>query len=257
MRGGATNDSRRTKPHARPLRPLVAMLTGVLLHGAAAAACNGAALGTARTLTLPRAAAAWGTAQHSALPLAPGEVVITFDDGPRPASTPRVLQALKAHCVRATFFMNGEPLLRDRALAQQVRAEGHSVGMHGFRHLAFGERPAAEQLADLDAMEAAYREVFGVPAAAYRFPYLAETPVLREALAARRITVMSVDAGIDDWLPGQTPQVLADRMAERLAGTGGGILLLHDAQDQTADALPLLLTTLKARGYRIVHLAWE
>lgn len=241
------------------MRRARAVLMGAMLaSGAAAAAvCDGDVLGTSRTLTLPRAAAAFGTAQHGALPLARGEVVLTFDDGPHPAATPRVLQALKAQCVRATFFMNGEPLLRERAIAQQVRAEGHSVGMHGFRHLAFGERPAAEQLTDLDAMDAAYREVFGTAAAAYRFPYLAETPVLREALAARRITVMSVDAGIEDWLPDQTPQLLADRMAERLDRSGGGILLLHDAQEQTADALPLLLATLKARGLRVVHLAWE
>lgn len=132
------------------------MLTAGLVAGAAA--CEADALGTARTLVLPREAAAYGTAQHGALPLAPGEVVISFDDGPRPGSTPRVLQALQAQCVRATFFMNGEPLLQHRELALQVRAEGHSVGMHGHRHLAFGELPAAEQLADLKAMEEAYQQ---------------------------------------------------------------------------------------------------
>lgn len=238
------------------LAMIAAAMLATLSVGSAGASCDGTVLGTSRTLTLPREAAAYGTAQHAALGLAPDEVVLTFDDGPRPESTPRVLQALKAQCVRATFFMVGEPLAQHAELAKQVRAEGHSVGMHGFHHLAFGELPETAQLADLADVQQAYRQVFGTDAAAYRFPFLAETPVLLAALKERRITVMSVDAGIEDWVPA-TAQVLADRMVERLAGTRGGILLLHDAQDQTADALPLLLQTLKAKGYRVVHLEWD
>jgi len=235
---------------------MAAAMLATLSAGIASAACDGTVLGTSRTLTLPREGAAYGTVQHAPLALAPGEVVLTFDDGPRPESTPRVLQALKAQCVQATFFMVGEPLSQHPDLAKQVRAEGHSVGMHGYHHLAFGEVPQAAQLADLADVQQAYRQVFGTEAAAYRFPFLAETPTLLSALKERRITVMSVDAGIDDWVPA-TAQVLADRMAERLAVTRGGILLLHDSQDQTADALPLLLQTLKAKGYRVVHLEWE
>ncbi|HJV69888.1 glycoside hydrolase family 9 protein [Ideonella sp.] len=236
-------------------------LGGVLLGASLAAGsawgnCGPDALGTSRTLVLKREGAAYGRAQHEALPLEPGEVVITFDDGPRPESTPAVLQALQAQCVRATFFMNGEPLARHRELAQRVRAEGHSVGMHGYQHPHFAAMAEAEQLADLAAMQQAYQQVFGASAPAYRFPFLEETPTLMAALKAQAVTVMSVDAGIDDWLPDQTPQVLADRLVERLQRSGGGIILLHDAQDQTAAALPLLLKTLKEQGLRVVHLEW-
>jgi peptidoglycan/xylan/chitin deacetylase (PgdA/CDA1 family) len=242
------------------LKPLLtgALLGAGLLAGAGALAeCGPQVLGTSRTLTLPRVSAAYGTAQHQALPLQSGEVVISFDDGPRPESTPVVLKALQQQCVQATFFMNGDPLLRHPELAQRVRAEGHSVGMHGFNHEHFPTLPEAAQLSDLSAMQAAYEKVFGVSAAAYRFPFLEETPTLMAALKAQRVTVMSLDVGIDDWLAEQTPQILADRLVERLRGTGGGIILLHDAQDQTAQALPLLLTTLKDQGYRVVHLEWE
>ena len=235
----------------------LALLT-CLASGSSLADCaSQEVLGTSRTLLLKREAAAYGTAQHQALALQPHEVVITFDDGPRPESTPQVLAALKAQCVRATFFMNGEPLDQHRSLAQQVRAEGHSVGMHGYQHLAFGKLPAAEQLTDLKAMQEAYQTVFGVAAAAYRFPYLAETPTLIDALKAQQITVMSMDVGMDDWLPDQSPQILAERLTERLSPGQGGILLLHDAQDQTAQALPLLLQTLKTQGYQVVHLEWQ
>lgn len=65
------------------------------------AGCGATALGTARVLTLPRAGAAYGRPQHAPRPtLAPGEVVLSFDDGPHPLATPRVLQALAAHCAR-------------------------------------------------------------------------------------------------------------------------------------------------------------
>jgi peptidoglycan-N-acetylglucosamine deacetylase len=241
------------------LRQLVGC--ALLAAGAAGAAeppaCGPDALGTARTLTLPREAAAYGRAQHGPLPLAPDEVVLTFDDGPRPESTPRVLQALARHCVQATFFVNGEPLLRWPSLVRDMVAQGHSVGMHGFGHHAFGQMEPALQLADLKAMQQAFREVLGGEPAAYRFPYLAETATLRDALADARITVMSVDAGADDWLPDQSPQVLTDRLLERLRTAGGGIVLLHDAQDQTAAALPLMLQRLKQQGYRVVHLHWD
>lgn len=223
----------------------------------AAARCAEDTLGTARVLSLPRQPAAYGRVQHPALPLAPGEVVITFDDGPRPGSTPAVLKALKAECVRATFYMVGEPMRAHAALAQEVRAEGHGVGLHGFRHPAYAQLSEADQLADLKAVETAYAEVFGGRAASFRFPFLGETPFMRGALAASGYTVMSVDAGADDHLPGQSPQQLADRLVQRLAATGGGIVLLHDAQDQTAASLPLLLRTLKVHGYRVVHLQWR
>ena len=227
---------------------------------AQAAGCGPDALGTQRTLTLPREAAAYGTAQHGPLPLGPRELVLSFDDGPRPESTPLVLKALAEQCVKASFFMNGEPMKLHPALARQVLAAGHSVGMHGRHHEHFSQLAAGAQLADLDTMQAIYREVLGMPAPAYRFPFLEETATLREALRTRGITVMSVDAGAEDWLPDQTPQMLADKLLSQLRARGpeaGGIVLLHDAQDQTARALPFLLHTLKAQGYRIVQLRWE
>lgn len=220
------------------------------------AGCEAGALGTHRTLVLPREGAAYGRVQHGPLPLAPREVVLTFDDGPRPETTPQVLQALKAECVRATFFMVGEPLLRHPAVARQVQADGHTVAMHGFRHLHFAPLSPADQRADLQAMRAAHRSVLGGEAPAWRFPFLSEGAALRETLREERITLMSVDLGIDDWLPGQTPALLADRLMTRLRERGGGIVLLHDAQDQTAAALPLLLRRLKDDGWRVVHLQW-
>lgn len=215
------------------------------------------ALGTQRVLQLPREGAAYGgDNQHARLPLAPKEFVLTFDDGPRPGSTERVLQVLKDECAKATFFMNGEPMLQHASLAQRVRSDGHTVAMHGYRHVAFGQLPAQDQLADLDSMQKAHRHVLGGAPAAWRFPYLAETPELREALKTQALTVMSTDVGIEDWVPDQSPDTLAQRLIERLRQKGGGIVLLHDVQEQTAAALPLMLRRLKEDGWRLVHLQW-
>lgn len=234
------------------------VVAALCMAGVAQAGCGPDALGTSRTLTLKREAAAWGTVQHAALPgLQPGEVVLTFDDGPRPESTPIVLNALADQCVKATFFMNGEPMSRHPELARQVRDAGHTVGMHGYRHDNFSQLSAADQGRDLKAMIAAYVDALGEQPAAWRFPFLAESPVMLKALQQLGLTVMSVDAAAEDWLPEQTPQMLADKLLGQLAKSGGGIVLLHDAQDQTARALPFLLQTLKAKGYRVVHLRWD
>ena len=223
---------------------------------AAFAGCGPEALGTSRTLTLPREGAAYGTAQYPALPLAPHEVAITFDDGPRAETTPDILKALREQCVLATFFMVGDALAHDIDLGRRVRAEGHSVAMHSYRHEHLAAMPESAQLADLQAMQQVFRNAFGAEAPAWRFPFLEETPALVAALKARGITLVSLDAGIDDWLPDQTPRILAERLVERLRKPGGGIVLLHDVQEQTARAMPLLLSTLKAHGYRVVHLEW-
>lgn len=224
---------------------------------AASATCPDGVPGTSRTLVLPREGAAYGRVQHGPLPLGPREVVLTFDDGPRPETTPQVLQALRAACTHATFFMNGEPMLRHPALARQVQAEGHTVAMHGFRHDNFAGLAPAAQLADFAAMREAYRSVLGGEPAAWRYPFLGESEAMRSTLREQRITTMSVDVGVEDWVPVETPTILADRLIERLRASGGGIVLLHDAQEQTAAALPLMLRRLQDDGWRVVHLQWS
>lgn len=224
----------------------------------ARASCAPDALGTVRTLTLQREAAGYGRAQYGPLPLRPGEVVLTFDDGPEPATVDRVLATLAAECVKATFFMTGANLARHPALGQRVAAAGHTPALHSFAHPALGSLPPAEQLADLERGMQAFASVFGTPPAAYRFPFLQETPTMLAALRERRMTVASVDLGILDYAPNDMSMAaLAGRLAQQLDETGGGIVLMHDANAATADALPTLLKTIKDKGYKVVHLRWD
>lgn len=238
--------------------PLVA-LTGLALAALASGAqagCGPDAQGVSRTLTLPRVAGAYGAAQHAPLALAPGEVVLTFDDGPRPETTPAVLKALADQCLRATFFMVGDALTQNPDLARQVAAAGHSTGLHSLSHRNQGELAPAAQLEDLAANQAAYVQVFGTPAPAYRFPFLAETPTLLKALSDQNLTVMSIDLAITDWLPDDTTPILVGRLVEQLKAKGGGIILMHDANGPTARAMPALLAAIREGGYRVVALNW-
>lgn len=224
---------------------------------ARAADCGADKLGTARTITLPREGAQYGTNQHGPLPLKEGEVVLTFDDGPAPGTTPQVLEALAAQCAKATFFMQGDKLRQSPELARRVVGEGHSAGMHSDTHPHLSQMGPAAQLEDLRRNQAAYRAAFGVDAPAYRFPFLEQTPTMLAALKADGVTVMSIDLGINDWLPEDTTDILAARLTASLAKAGGGIILMHDANGPTAKALPTLLKLLKDQHYQVVHLEWE
>ncbi|MFS2003240.1 polysaccharide deacetylase family protein [Duganella sp. CT11-25] len=234
-----------------------ALILAALTGSAVAAECGPDTLGTERTITLKREGALYGAHQHNALPLQKGEVVLTFDDGPVPEYTPMVLKALADQCAKATFFMIGERLTQYPQLARRVVGEGHSTGIHSYKHEHMAALSADEQLADLKKTQDIYRATFGTATPAYRFPFLEETPTLLAALKQADLTVASIDFGINDWLPDDTTEILVKRLTESLDKSGKGIILMHDANIPTAKALPALLKVLKDKGYKVVHLEWE
>ncbi|WP_166454896.1 polysaccharide deacetylase family protein [Duganella aquatilis] len=235
----------------------IALILAACAASANAADCGPDKLGTERTIILKREGAQYGAQQHTALPLKKGEVVLTFDDGPSAENTPLVLKALADQCARATFFMLGQGLRKDPELARETVREGHSAGIHSDTHPHMAALTPAQQLDDLAQSRAAYKATFGAETPAYRFPYLEETPTLLDALKRDNITVASIDMGINDWIPEDTNEVLAGRLTASLDKTGGGIILMHDANGPTAKAMPTLLKVLKDKGYKIVHLEWE
>ncbi len=169
------------------------------------------------------------------LPLAPKEVVLTFDDGPWPGTTDRVLAALKHECVRATFFMLGRNAAAHPALAKRVLAEGHTVAHHTYKHPLLNRMPLERAEAEIDhgiaAVEAAvYGEPGGPPRTPFfRFPGFASSPALLDRLKARGIAVFGADLWPGDWNP-MTPQHERALLLQRLTEAGGGIVLLHDTQ---------------------------
>jgi peptidoglycan/xylan/chitin deacetylase (PgdA/CDA1 family) len=237
--------------------PLSAIATSA---GAAPCPGNPNALGTERVLavdaaTTPRV----GRKQFpTTLPLADKELVLTFDDGPWPTTTPKVLDALKAECVRATFFLIGRNTQAHPALARREHAEGHSIGHHTFSHPLLSHMSLAKAEADIDRGilrddQAVYGKTNGAPITPFfRFPGFASSPALLGRMRDRGLVVFGADVWASDWNP-MTPEAELQLLLGRIDHVGRGIVLLHDTKAQTAHMLPALLRALKARGYRIVH----
>jgi peptidoglycan-N-acetylglucosamine deacetylase len=142
------------------IRVIAILAAAVLLPWAAAAQpCPGnrQALGTERVIELDaNSAPRVGRKQFpSTLPLSPKELVLTFDDGPWPTTTPKVLDALKRECVRATFFLLGRNVEAYPQIARRELAEGHSLGHHTFSHPLLRYMPLAKARAEINRGSAA------------------------------------------------------------------------------------------------------
>ena len=246
-----------------PIRLLLLALTAALAPLAAGAEpCPGNpnALGTERVLAVDaRTTPRIGRKEFSAtLPLAPKELVLTFDDGPWPTTTPKILDALKAECVRATFFLIGRNAEANPQLARRELAEGHSIGHHTYSHPLLNFVLLAQAEADINrGIEADEYAVYGVRRSEpttpfFRFPGFASSPTLLDYLASRGLVVFGADVWASDWLP-MAPDVELQLILGRIDKVGSGIVLFHDTKQETARMLPAFLRELKRRGYRIVH----
>src|ERR1700737_369989 len=129
------------------------------------------------------------------LPLEDHEVVLTFDDGPWPATTPHVLAALARECVRATFFLIGKPASEHPALARRIAAEGHTIGHHTWTHHNLKYMKPDDAEAEIDkGIAADEMALHGVATTTpttpfFRFPYFEMTPRTLDLLQSRGIAV--------------------------------------------------------------------
>jgi peptidoglycan/xylan/chitin deacetylase (PgdA/CDA1 family) len=238
----------------------MALVAGLLLAAPALAEpCeNPEALGTSRTIELdPAKLGRVGAMQYpQTLALAPKEVVLTFDDGPMLPMTPKVLDALRAECVKATFFVVGRQARAHPEIVRQIAGDGHTVANHTENHLLFtmGEALGVWEFdAGFASIGAALAPLNVSPAPFIRFPGLFNSAGVEAYAKRKNLAVMSADLLADDWLPISGEQVF-QRAIARLAQKGSGVLLLHDTEQATAQMLPKLLKELKVRGYRIVHI---
>lgn len=248
------------------MRRLVATLCLLLPFAAPALAqgpCPGRAdaLGTARVLEIDPKGLRVGTRSFAqTLPLAPREVVLTFDDGPWPGTTAAILDALKAECVRATFFLIGENARARPQLVRRTLAEGHTLAHHSMTHPAvtLAKLPFEAAVAEIErGIAADEAAAYGTGGTAprvpfFRFPGFASTPKLLDYLDARGIAVFGADLWASDWNV-MTPQAELELVMKRLDAAGGGILLFHDTKSYTAAMIPAFLRALAERGYTVVH----
>lgn len=222
-----------------------------------ARACDSGTLGTSRMLKVPTKETIGIGHGYPALGLAHGEIVLTFDDGPMPNTTPAILDILAKECIRATFFMIGKRAEASADLARLVRERGHTIGSHSYTHRELNRLPVDEANDDIrrgyHAVEkAAFGEVADHPRFV-RFPGFKSTPALVSFVHEHHGTVVNTNISPDDWR-GQPASVTFERLRKLLDRQDRGILILHDSQPETVKLLPMLIAEMKARGMKVVHL---
>lgn len=188
------------------------------------------------------------------------QVALTFDDGPNPEATPRVLDILREHEVHATFFVLGKHVERWRDLTRRVVAEGHAIGNHGYHHRRLHLRGPAYTRLDLQLGTDVIRDATGAVPRYFRAPHGFRNPWVSGI--ARELDQQLVGWTLGVW---DTDRPGADVIAERVrrGARPGSIVLLHDgdAYDangdrlQTAAALPLIIGNLKSAGFHFALLS--
>jgi peptidoglycan/xylan/chitin deacetylase (PgdA/CDA1 family) len=218
------------------------------------------------------AAAAWWT--PALAPIVPGVaealglprriddsagVALTFDDGPHPEGTPAVLEALEAANAKATFFLCGEQVEREPALAAEIVAAGHAAAIHGYRHRNMLRLPPRTFVEDLERGIAAIEDAVGLRPEMYRPPYgIFSYPGMVE-VRARRLRSLLWSRWGHDWRATRPPQKIAAEVTREL--DAGEVLLLHDADHYsepgcwrgTVAALPMVLERVRSAGLRPVR----
>lgn len=193
-----------------------------------------------------------------------GMVALTFDDGPDPRWTPKILDILKAKQAPATFFVIGQNMQKHPDIVQREVAEGHNVGGHSWTHPNIGETPLPQVQVELNATQRLFEVLTGRSMRLFRPPFFGDaepsTPhEVAPLVIAQTLGYMTVGLRIDpdDWQK-PTPQQIIDRTLDRLDNPGdrpGQVVLLHDAggdRSHTVEALPGLIDAIRARGYKLV-----
>jgi peptidoglycan/xylan/chitin deacetylase (PgdA/CDA1 family) len=249
-----------TRNFSAALCSAVAALMAFVAAAPAAECSRKDALGTSRVLavgvaTYPRVGL---KSFPQTLPLDDREVVLTFDDGPWPGTTPKVLAALAHECVHATFFLIGKPASEHPALVRKLAAEGHTIAHHTWTHHNLKYMKPEAAIGEIDKGIAAVETALHGKATTtpstpfFRFPFFDMTPATLDVLQKRGIAVFGADLWASDWIP-MTPAQQLKLLTERLQIVRKGIILLHDPKAQTAAMLPAFLRYLRDNGYRVVH----
>jgi peptidoglycan-N-acetylglucosamine deacetylase len=178
---------------------------------------------------------------------------ITFDDGPHPEGTPRILELLAAAGARATFFVVGEQVRRRPALLRRMLSEGHGIALHGDQHRLQLRLSGSQLEEDLRRGLASIEDATGTSPRHHRAPYGIYSATGLQAARERALTPLLWSAWGRDWRAHTTPARIAARVIGEL--TPGAVILLHDADfysasgshERTAQALPEILAVLNER----------
>ncbi|MBB4573796.1 polysaccharide deacetylase family protein [Rhizobium lentis] len=184
------------------------------------------------------------------------EVILSFDDGPIPGRTDKVLAILDQFGVKGAFMMVGAMAEMHPALARKVAMDGNTIGSHTYDHADLSSLSFDAAMAEVIKGQLAVTKATGSDVSFFRFPYLSESHRLRAAIAMRDMVVMDVDIDSKDYFA-TTPASVTQRTMDQLHKRGRGIILMHDIHKRTAKMLPTLLSKLEAEGYKVVTLKFK
>ena len=239
-----------------PGAALVALVAWTVAAQAADCPRKGA-LGTSRVLSVDAANTPRVGLKSfpQTLPLRDHEVVLTFDDGPWPVNTPSVLKTLAEECTTGIFFPIGKHATYFPEILKQVAAAGHTIGSHTWSHANLNNKKLTEdqRKEEIEKGFSAVKWALGGTSFApfFRFPALQHPPEMVTYLGTRNVVIFSCDLDSFDFKASK-PQTVIDSVMKKLDKLGKGIVLMHDFQKHTAEALPELLRKLKAGGYKVV-----
>jgi len=178
----------------------------------------------------------------------PEGIALTFDDGPHPEHTPRVLDLLDAHDAKATFFMIGRKMKAHPRVVEDVLKRGHAVGAHGFEHdRLFALRSYAWLEQDADREERVWHRIVGALPALFRPPIGLVNPRIARVAAERGRALVAWSFRARDGLASARADKVSERVVRRLKR--GVVVLLHDSPERDGDrrvpaaigALPAIL----------------
>ncbi|WP_454916774.1 polysaccharide deacetylase family protein [Xanthobacter sediminis] len=175
-------------------------------------------------------------------------IAITFDDGPNPETTPKLLKILEARGIKATFFVVGTRATENPDLLRHMVAAGHEIGNHSWNHPQLPKIPLAEADRQVEDTSAAIRNAIGRDPIYLRPPYGAMTPALRRHIEDKYgLAMVYWSADSLDW-KNRDAQAIYDKVMAQTRP--GGIILMHDIHATTVAAVPRVLDALLAKGYK-------
>lgn len=178
------------------------------------------------------------------------QVAITFDDGPNTEYTPQILQILKTHNAKASFFCIGKYIEKHPEIAQQLVLEGHTIGNHSYSHATnFGFFRKNRILDELSKADSLIEEITNKKTTLFRPPYGVTNPSISKAVKETNHTVIGWNVRSYDTVI-KNPTMVMNRIKKRVSP--GCIILLHDTHSRSPEIVERLLQFLKKGGYEAV-----